>query len=112
MLKPSTRVLSTLLAMGVASAALDGVVLIPSAHARTTSAVQLRLRRSPGRLDVVIAGLGTTVRAVSQNLSDGRWSVRLIGVDLGDRPFTPQQMVLPSSELHSVRLEPLMGIFG
>ena len=95
--------------MGVASAALDGVVLTPSAHARTTSAVQLRLRRSPGRLDVVIAGLGTTVRAVSQNPSDGRWSVRLIGVDFGNRPFTPQQMVLPSSELHSVRLEPLDG---
>ena len=29
-----------------------------------------------------------------------------MGVDLGDRPFTPQQLVLPSSELLSVRLEP------
>ena len=108
MIKPSmTRVLSGLLALGVASAALDGVVLAASALARTTSAVELRLRRSPGRVDVVIAGLGTTVRAVSQNKLDGRWSARLTGVDLGDRPFTPQQMVLPSSELLSVRLEPL-----
>ena len=104
-----TRVLSGLLALGVASAALDGVVLAASALARTTSAVELRLRRSPGRVDVVIAGLGTTVRAVSQNKLDGRWSARLTGVDLGDRPFTPQQMVLPSSELLSVRLEPLDG---
>ena len=107
-IKPSTtRVLSGLLALGVASASLDGVVLAASARARTTSAVELRLSRSPGRVDVVIAGLGTTVRAVSQNQSDTRWSARLTGVDLGDRPFTPQQRVLPSSELLSVRLEPL-----
>ena len=46
---------------------------------------------------------------MSQNLTDGRWSARLTGVDLGDRPFTPQQLVLPSSELLSVRLEPLDG---
>ena len=108
MIKPSTtRVLSGLLALGVASAALDGVVLAPSALSRSRSAVELRLRRSPGRVDVVIAGLGTEVRAASQNQSDGRWSARLTGVDLGDRPFTPQQLVLPSSELLSVRLEPL-----
>ena len=52
-----------------------------------------------------IVGLGPEVRAVSQNQSDGRWSARLTGLDLGDRPFTPQQIVLPSSELLSVRLE-------
>ena len=97
------------MALGVASAALDGVVLVPSALARTTSAVELRLRRSSGQVDVVIAGVGTEVRAVSQNQSNGRWSARLTGVDLGDRPFTPQQMLLPSSELLSVRLEPLDG---
>ncbi len=108
MIKPSTtRLLSGLLALGVASAALDGVVLAPSALSRSRSAVELRLRRSPGRVDVVIAGLGTEVRAASQNQSDGRWSARLTGVDLGDRPFTSQQLVLPSSELLSVRLEPL-----
>ena len=106
---PTTRVLSGVLAMGVAMAALDGVVCAPSALSRMASAVELRLRRSPRRVDVVIAGVGTEVRAVSQNQSDGRWSARLTGVDLGDRPFTPQQMVLPSSELLSVRLEPLDG---
>ena len=110
MIKPSTtRVLSGLLALGVGSIVLNLVVLAPSALSRTTSAVELRLRRSLGRVDVVIAGLSTKVRAVSQNRSDGRWSARLTGVDLGDRPFTPQQMLLPSSELLSVRLEPLDG---
>ena len=104
---PTTRVLSGLLALGVAATALDGVVWAPLAVARSTSPVELRLRRSPGRVDVVIAGLGTEVRAVSQNQSDGRWSARLTGVDLGDRSFTPQQQVISSSELLSVRLEPL-----
>ena len=104
---PTTRLLSGLLALGVVSAALDGVVMPPSACSRTTSAVELRLRRSPGRVDVVIAGLGAKVRAVSQTQSDGDWSARLTGVDLGDHPFTPQQQVISSSELLSVRLEPL-----
>ena len=114
-MKPSTiRAVSGLLALGVVSSALDVAVMAPSALSRTkpvlsrrTSAVELRLRQSPGRVDVVVAGLGTKVRAVSRSQSDGRWSARLTGVDLGDRPFTPQQRVLSSSELLSVRLEPL-----
>ena len=115
MVKPSTiRAVSGLLALGVVSSALDVAVLAPSALSRTKPAlsrtkpaVELRLRQSPGRVDVVIAGIGTEVRAVSRSQSDGRWSARLTGVDLGDRPFTPQQQLLSSSELLSVRLEPL-----
>ena len=115
MIKPSTtRALSGLLALGVVASALDVAVLAPSAQSRTwparsrtKPAVELHLRRSPGRVDVVIAGLGTEVRAVSQNQSDGRWSARLTGVDMGGRPFTPQQQLLSSTELLSVRLEPL-----
>ena len=82
-------------------------MLVPSALSRTTSAVELRLRRSPGRVDVVITGLGTKVQALSQKQSVDRWSARLTGVDLGDQPFRPQQLMFPSSELLSVRLEPL-----
>ena len=114
-MKPSTiRAVSGLLALGVVSSALDVAVLAPSALSRTKPAlsrtkpaVELRLRQSPGRVDVVIAGIGTEVRAVSRSQSDGRWSARLTGVDLGDRPFTSQQQLLSSSELLSVRLEPL-----
>ena len=117
MIKPSTtRALSGLLVLGVVASALDFAVLAPSAQSRTRPAlsrtrpaVELRLRESPGLVDVVIAGLGTEVRAVSRSQSDGRWSARLTGVDLGDRPFTPQQQLLSSSELLSVRLEPLDG---
>ena len=39
-----------LLALGVSSAALDGVVLAPSALSRSRSAVELRLRRFLGVL--------------------------------------------------------------
>ena len=114
-MKPFTiRVVSGLLALGYISAAPNGVVSPPSAQSRmkpvlsrTKPAVELRLRRTAGQLDVVIEGLGTQVRAVSQSQSDSRWSARLTGVDLGDRPFTPQQTVLSSSELLSVRLEPI-----
>ena len=91
-IKPSTtRALSGLFALGVVASALDVAVLAPSAQSRTwparsrtKPAVELRLRESPGRVDVVIAGLGTEVRAVSRSQSDGRWSARLTGVDLGD----------------------------
>ena len=114
-MKPFTiRVMSGLLALGYISAAPNGVVSPPSAQSRmkpvlsrTKPAVELRLRRTAGQLDVVIEGLGTQVRAVSQSQSDSRWSARLTGVDLGDRPFIPQQTVLSSSELLSVRLEPI-----
>ena len=107
-MKPSTtRVLSGLLALGFVSFVPTGVLSAPSAQTRRTSEVQLRLRRAPGRVDVVISGLGAEVRAISQNNTDRRWSARLTGIDLGERPFTPQQLVLQSSELLSVRLEPL-----
>ena len=114
-MKPSKiRAISGLLALGVVSSALDVAMLTPSAQtrtrptlSRTNPAVELRLRRTPGQVDVVIEGLGTKIRAVSQKQSDSRWSARLTGVDLGDRPFTPQQALLSSSELFSVQLEPL-----
>ena len=114
-MKPSKiRAISGLLALGVVSLALDVAMLTPSAQtrtrptlSRTNPAVELRLRRTPGQVDVVIEGLGTKIRAVSQKQSDSRWSARLTGVDLGDRPFTSQQTLLSSSELLSVRLEPL-----
>ena len=107
-MKPSTRrLLVGLLALGCLSGVSEGVVLAPSALSQSTSAVKLRLRRAPGQIDVVLAGLGSDVRAITRHATDSRWSARLTGVDLGDRPFTPQQLIVPSTQLLSARLEPL-----
>ena len=107
-MKPSTRrLLSGLLALGCLSAVFEGVLLVPSALSRSTSGVELRLRRTPGQVDLVLDGLDSAVRAITRHESVSRWSARLIGVDLGDRPFTPQQVVFSSTELLSARLEPL-----
>ncbi len=105
-MKPSTsRVVSCFLALGFISSIPNGVALAPSVYARTSSSVELRLRRSPGRVEVIVAGLGTKARAADQNQLDDRWSVRLTGVVLGDQPFTPQLLELSSKELQSARLE-------
>mgnify|MGYP001251552083 CR=1 FL=1 len=100
---------SLVLALGIGCAVFDGSVFAPSALSRTTSDVALKLRRSPGRLDVVINGLGMNARAVSQRSTNDRWTARLTDVDLGDGPFIPQQVLFEASELLSVRLEPLDG---
>ena len=74
-MKPSSiRVVSVFLALGLVSAAMDGVVFPQSALSRMKTEVELRLRRSPGRVDVVISGLGAKVRALSQSSSGSRWS--------------------------------------
>ncbi len=100
---------SLVLALGIGCAVFDGSVFAPSALSRTTSDVALKLRRSPGRVDVVINGLGMNARAVSQRSTNDRWTARLTDVDLGDDPFVPQQVLFEASELLSVRLEPLDG---
>ena len=100
---------SLVLALGVGFWAVDGGVLASAAFARTTSDVALKLRRSPGRVDVVINGLGVNARVVSQRTTNDRWTARLSDVDLGDDPFIPQQVLFEGSELLSVRLEPQGG---
>ncbi len=110
MRKTSARNLSSLvLALGIGFAAIDGGIFAPSVLSRATADVALKLRRSPGRVDVVINGLGANARVVSQRSTNDRWTARLSEMDLGDDPFTPQQVLFKNSELLSVRLEPLNG---
>ena len=110
MRKTSTRNLSSLvLALAIGCAAIDGGIFAPSVLSRATADVALKLRRSPGRVDVVINGLGANARVVSQRSTNDRWTARLSEVDLGDDPLTPQQVLFKDSELLSVRLEPLNG---
>ena len=100
---------SLVLALGIGCSVLDGGIFAPSVLSRSTSDVALKLRRSPGRVDVVINGLGMNARAVSQRSSNDRWTARITDVALGDAPFIPQQVLFEASELLSVRLEPLEG---
>jgi len=97
------------LALGIGFTAIDGCFFTPSAWSRATTDVALKLRRSSGRVDVVINGLGANAIVVSQRSTNERWTARLSQVDLGDDPFLPQQVMLKGSELLSVRLEPLNG---
>ncbi len=98
-----------MLALGIGCSAIDGGIFAPSVLSRTTSDVTLKLRRSQGRVDVVINGLGMNARAVSQRSINDRWTARLTDVDLGDDPFIPQQLLFETAEFLSVRLEPLDG---
>ena len=100
---------SWVLALGIGFAVFDGSVFAPSALSRSTSDVSLKLRRSTGRVDVIINGLGLNARAVSQRSTNDRWTARLTDIDFGDEPFIPQQVLFEASELLSVRLEPLDG---
>ena len=100
---------SWVLALGIGFAVFDSSVFVPSALSRSTSDVSLKLRRSTGRVDVIINGLGLNARAVSQRSTNDRWTARLTDIDFGDEPFIPQQVLFEASELLSVRLEPLDG---
>ena len=110
MRKTSLHHLSSLvLALGLGFCAVEAGVLAQPTLARTTSDVALKSRRSPGRVDVVINGLGVNARVVSQRSANDRWTAQLSDVDLGDDPFIPQQVLFKGSELLSARLEPQGG---
>ena len=95
--------LFVLLALGVSLSALESRLLVASAR---PSAVTLKVQRLPGRVDVVLKGLNSEARVVRQPLSKGEWTATLTGVANGFDLRGPQQVVLSSAELLSVRLEP------
>ena len=106
-LNPSPRRLfSVLVALGVGFSSVEGLTPSLSQAAVTRGDVQLRLRRSPGRVDVVLAGLGPDVRVISQRSQKERWTARIVGFSDLDTPFVPQQVLLDTAELFTVRLEP------
>ena len=106
-LNPSPRRLfSVLVALGVGLSSVEGLTPSLSLAAVTRGDVQLKLRRSPGRVDVVLAGLGPDVRVVSQRRQNERWTARIVGFSDLDDPFVPQQVLLDTAELFTVRLEP------
>ena len=103
---PPLNLLPALIALGLGFSSVEGLAPPFSQAAVTRADVQLKLRRSPGRVDVVLAGLGPDVRVVSQRSQNERWTARIVGFPDLDDPFVPQQVLLDTAELFTVRLEP------
>ena len=68
-----------------------------------SSMVALKLRRVGDRVDLVVSGLGSHPRVLSQSLSPSRWVARLIGAQALDLS-AQQQVAMPELGLESIRL--------
>ena len=85
---------------------LDAVAAAPAAIARPQQSLELTLRRTRGRVDVVVVGAGLDTRAERQRHDSDVWIARLSGPNLPAGLKAPQQVLLEASDLLSVRLEP------
>ena len=91
-----TRRLSPLLvALALGLTGVEGSLNLGPAMAKATSRVALKVRRYPGRVDVVVAGVGPTARVVSQRTSDSRWTGHIQGMTEVMGLEQPQQLSLP-----------------
>ena len=100
------RLFPLLVALGLGLAGADNFLNVRPAVAQATSKVALKVRRYPGRVDVVLAGLGPRGRVVSQRLDGSSWTARLTSSMLSDAQLAPQELLMPSQGLRSIRLEP------
>ena len=82
------------------------VVAAPAAIARPQQSLEITLRRTRGRVDVVVVGAGLDTRAERQRHDSDVWIARLSGPNLPAGLKAPQQVLLEASDLLSVRLEP------
>ena len=74
------------------------------AIAKATSKVALKVRRYPGRVDVVVSGVGPTARVVSQRTTSSLWTGHIQGVVEAIELEQPQRLSLPDVGLSSIRL--------
>lgn len=102
----SFRWASFALALGLGVTGALAPLTTPVAQARSRDPVQLKLRQVDGRVDVLIAGLGPGGRVISQRLAGSSWTARLESSLLADVQLGPQQLLMPSQGLTSIRLEP------
>ena len=78
-------------------------VLAPAPAVAGTT-VALKLRRFGDRVDLVVSGLGSNPRLISQRRSSSRWSGRLRGPS-SSALVVPQDVAMPSVGLAEVRLK-------
>ena len=97
------RLLPFAMALGLTTPT-DGLLsIVASPQVVAQSLLQLKLRRSGERVDVVIEGLSTDARVVSQRSSPSQW----IGQLRAAGPLSlrrSQQVELPAVGLESIRL--------
>ena len=101
----SFRGASFALALGLGVTGALAPLATPVAQARSRDPVQLKLRQVDGRVDVLIAGLGPAGRVISQRLGGSSWTARIESSSLSDVQLGPQQLLMPSQGLTSIRLE-------
>ena len=102
----SFRWASFALALGLGVTGALAPLATPVAQARSRDPVQLKLRQVDGRVDVRIAGLGPGGRVISQRLGGSSWTARIESSSFSDVQLGPQQLLMPSQGLTSIRLEP------
>ena len=68
------RMLPLLVALGLGLVGVDTPLNVRPAIAKATSKVALKVRRYPGRVDVVVSGVGPTARVVSQRTTSSLWT--------------------------------------
>jgi len=100
------RCLSSLLAIGLGCSAFESSVLRASARPIRAATVSLKVQPRPGQIDVVLVGLGLAARVIRQSISKSEWTATLTGIDAEVAMGARQQVLLESSDLLSVRLEP------
>ena len=98
------RLCPLFVALGLGLTGVEGAVNLRSAAAKAPSKVALKVRRFPGRVDVVVAGVGPTARVVSQRTTDSLWTGHIQGVVEAIELEQPQRLSLPDVGLSSIRL--------
>ena len=98
------RLCPLFVALGLGLTGVEGTVNLRSAAAKAPSQVALKVRRFPGRVDVVVAGVGPTARVVSQRTTDSLWTGHIQGVVEAIELEQPQRLSLPDVGLSSIRL--------
>ena len=94
--------LALLIGLSCSTAEMAAVLAPAPAVARTT--VALKLRRFGDRVDLVVSGLGSNPRLISQRRSSSRWSGRLRGSSSSELA-APQELAMPAFGLAAVGLK-------
>ena len=98
------RSLPLAILIGFSSATVELAAVLAPAPVVAGTTVSLRLRRFGDRVDLVLSGLGSNPRLITQRSSSSRWLGRLRGSSSAALDV-PQDVAMPSVGLAAVRLK-------